>query len=357
MRRRDFITLLGGAAAMWPLGAYAQRPLPVVGLLHSGSAGASAALLAAFRDGLRESGYVEGQNVSVEYRFAEGHNDRLPALAAELAGRNVAVLGAFGGTPSALAAKAATSTIPIVFGTGDDPIRLGLVASLNRPGGNITGVALFANALWPRCMEFLSEVAPGVRMFGALINPGGQDGEQVRQEIQDAAGKLGADFLLISASTPADIEPAFAALAAKQVGGLIVSPDVLFTTLRAEIVALAARHRMPTIYQWREYVTEGGLMSYGNSLTEAWRQQGIYVGRILHGNKPADLPGGPADTLRACTQSHDRQGAGYRVSAQAACLRRRGDRVRRRDFITLLGGGVAARRSCAAAGDAGDRGP
>ena len=290
MKRREFITILGGAAA-WPLAARGQQSgLPVVGFLSSTASGNSASFVAAFRQGLKDTGFVEGQNVAVDYRFAEGRNDQLPALAADLIRRNVAVIAATGGTPSALAAKAATSTIPIVFVTGEDPVRLGLVQSFNRPGGNVTGVALFANTLWPKCLELLSELTPKAAVVGALVHPGGQDGERERQAIQAAADQLGRQLVIVAAGAEGDIEPAFAALAEKHVGALIVSPDALFTNRRDQIAALAARHGVPTIYQWRDYIAAGGLMSYGTSLPDSFRQEGTYVGRILKGEKPADLP-------------------------------------------------------------------
>jgi putative tryptophan/tyrosine transport system substrate-binding protein len=291
MLRRDFITLIGGAAAAWPLAARAQQPaMPVIGFLSSTTSGNSASFVAAFRQGLKDTGFVEGQNVAIAYRFAEGRNEQLPALAADLIRRNVAVIAASGGTPSALAAKAATSTIPIVFVTGEDPVRLGLVQSFNRPGGNVTGVALFANTLWPKCLELLSEITQKTAVVGALVHPGGQDGERERQAMQMAADQLGRVLVVVTAGAEGDIEPAFAVIAEKHVGALIVSPDALFTNRRDQIAALAARHGVPTIYQWREYIAAGGLMSYGTSLPDSFRQEGTYVGRILRGEKPADLP-------------------------------------------------------------------
>jgi putative tryptophan/tyrosine transport system substrate-binding protein len=290
MRRRDFMTLLGGAAAAWPLEAQAQQPLPVIGFLSSTPPGASESFVAAFRQGLKETGFVEGQNVLIEFRWAESQNDRLPSLAIDLVRRNVAVIAANGGTPSALAAKAATSAIPIVFSTGDDPVRLGLVSSFNRPGGNVTGVALFGNSLWPKCLESLSELVPKAAVIGALMHPGSQDGERERQTVQAAADQLGKELVVANAVSEGEIERAFATLVEKRIGGLIVSPDAMFTSRRDQILMLAARHAVPTIYQWREYTMAGGLISYGNNLPETYRQVGIYTGRILKGEKPADLP-------------------------------------------------------------------
>jgi putative ABC transport system substrate-binding protein len=291
MRRRQFITLIGGAAA-WPLAARAQQPtVPVIGYLNGASSAQFAHLLAAFRQGLTEAGYVEGQNVAMEYRYADGNYDRLPALAADLATNpRTAVIVASAGTPTILAAKAATSTIPIVFVIGSDPVELGVVNSLNRPGGNVTGVTLIGVETVAKRLELLLELIPTATVIGVLANPGNPiTGPQV-VELQAAARVLGRQIYIVSASTESDLESAFATLGQQRVRALLVAADPFFDDRRVQVVALAARHAVPTIYVRREFVAAGGLMSYGPNVPDAFRQAGIYTGRILRGLKPADLP-------------------------------------------------------------------
>jgi len=283
MRRRDFITLLGGAAAARPLAARAQQPaMPVIGFLSSGSPGPFAQMLAAFHQGLKDGGYVEGQNVAIEYRWAEGYYDRLSTLAADLVRRQVAVLAATGGTVSALAAKAATTTIPILF-VAADPVRDGLVASLNRPGGNVTGVSVFSAELAPKRLQLLRELVPKAGKIAALTNPASMDEPE-------ALTRAGFPLLTITAEAEGDFGPAFIQAAQQGVEALLVTADPFFNTRRAQIVALATRHSLPAAYPWREYVEAGGLMSYGTSLPGTYHQLGLYVSRVLKGDKPADLP-------------------------------------------------------------------
>jgi putative ABC transport system substrate-binding protein len=289
MRRRDFILLLGGAAA-WPLAARAQQPaMPVVGFLQSGSRGGSAHMVAAFQTGLREAGYIEGQNVGVIYRFADGQYDRLPALAAELLQSQVAVLAATGGDPAVLAARAATTTIPLVFTTGADPVALGYVASLHRPGGNVTGVVLFTSSLGAKRIGLLRQLLPNIDAVGVLVNPTYPVAAAQLKDVEAAAASLNVRLIVTSASADRDFEPAFA-LIQQRTGALFVAADPFFNSRRDQIVALAARYAVPAIYEWREYAVAGGLMSYGTSLTDAYRHAGSYVGRILKGEKPAELP-------------------------------------------------------------------
>jgi putative ABC transport system substrate-binding protein len=282
MRRREFTAGLSALLAA-PLAARAQQPLvPVIGFLNSGSPGPFAVLLGAFRQGLKDSGYVEGQNVAIEYRWAEGRYDRLPALAADLVRRQVAAIAATGGTPSARAAKAATATIPILF-VAADPVRDGLVASLNRPGGNVTGVSVFSAELAPKRLQLLRELVPKAGKVAALINPASMDEAE-------ALTRVGLPLLTITAAAESDFEPAFIQAAQQGVEALLVTADPFLNSQRAQIVALAARHSLPAAYPWREYVEAGGLMSYGTSLTGTYRQVGQYVSRVLKGDKPADLP-------------------------------------------------------------------
>jgi len=289
--RRQFITLLGGAAATWPLVAQAQQgALPVVGWLNSETPEGGYGLLAvAFRQGLSESGFVEGRNVTIEYRWARGQIDRLPGLAAELVHDQVTVIAA-AGTVSARAAKAATTTIPIVFSVATDPVAMGLVASLNRPGGNLTGVANLMVELGQKQLELLHQLVPAVAIMAVLINPILPAAESQARDLQAAAGKLGIDLHVLHASTERDLDTAFAKMADMRVGALAITADAFFLSRREQIIALAARHSLPATSPWREAAAAGGLMSYGTSDTDGYRQLGSYAGRILKGEKPANLP-------------------------------------------------------------------
>jgi putative ABC transport system substrate-binding protein len=290
LKRRDFITLLGGAAAVWPLAARAQQPaMPVIGFL-SGSASADRAhVLTAFRQGVRQTGYVEGQNVAIEYRWAQDQYDRLRDLVADLVRRQVAVIAATD-TPSAIAAKAATTTIPIVFATGGDPVRDGLVASLNRPGGNVTGVTFLAATLAAKQLGLLHDLLPGAVRIAVLVDPNFPLTEPFVTDVRAAASGIGRQIEVLTASTGRDIDTVFASLAQKPVDALLVGPTSLFVNRRVQLVTLAAHHRVPAMYLQREFAEAGGLMSYGASITDAYRQTGVYTGRILKGEKPADLP-------------------------------------------------------------------
>jgi putative ABC transport system substrate-binding protein len=290
MKRREVITLLGGAAAAWSVAAGAQQAIPVVGFLNPGSPEPSSFLVAAFREGLKEASYFEGQNVTIEYRWAKGHYDQLQTLAADLLGRQVAVIAATGGSISAQAAKAATATVPIVFNVGEDPIKLGLVASFNRPGGNITGVSTLSPALESKRLGLLRELVPQAAIIAVLLNPTNPDADLQRQDIQAAAATIGQDLRIFSASNESAVETAFAALVQQRADALLIGNDVFLTNRREQIVALAARHAVPTIYSFRSFAESGGLMSYSTNLVEVYRQIGHYVGRILKGEKPADLP-------------------------------------------------------------------
>jgi putative ABC transport system substrate-binding protein len=290
MRRREFITLVGGAAA-WPIAANAQKPAAaVIGVLESGSANSPTSLSAEFHAGLSESGFVEGQNVTIEYRRAETQYDRLPALAAELVGRQVAVIVASGATVSPLAAQAATNIIPIVFFMGTDPVQTGLVVSLNRPGGNITGVTTFGSEMLSKQLEMLHEFVPKARTFGMLVNPKNPTHLGGKGRWQVFADAIGVPIEPIGASAESEFEATIAGLAEKQVEALSVVPDTLFASYRESLVAILARHGMPAIFATRESVVAGGLISYGASYADALRQLGSYVGRILKGEKPSDLP-------------------------------------------------------------------
>jgi putative ABC transport system substrate-binding protein len=290
VRRRDFITLIGGAAAAWPLAASAQQPaMPLIGFLHGASPEGYAPMVTAFRQGLKEGGYVEGHNVAIEYRWAEGHYDRLPALAAELVHRQVVGI-VTGGTPPAFAAKAATSTIPIIINVGIDPVQLGLVASLNRPGGNVTGLAILTVELAAKRLELLHESLPTATVVAMLVNPTTPLTEPETRGVRDAARSLGLQLHVLNASIESEIDTAFGTLVGLRAGALVVSVDPFLNNQRAQIVALAARHAVPAIYGLREFATVGGLMSYGNDLADAYRQSGIYAAKILKGAKPADLP-------------------------------------------------------------------
>ena len=290
MRRREFITLLGGVAANWPLTAGAQQPaLPVVGFVNAASPGGSYPPLPAFLKGLGETGFVEGRNVVIEYRWAEGHYERLPALIADLVHRQVTVIAA-GSTPAAVAAKSATSTIPIVFQVGIDPVPLGLVASLSQPGSNVTGVTNFTVELGSKLLGLLHELIPGTTAIAALMNPNFAGAEKELGDVEAAARILGLQLIVLRAGTEREIETAFATIAQQGVHALLVGIDPFLTAQRNQIVTLAARHAIPAVYPLRDFAVAGGLMSYGTDFADAYRQGGIYTGRILRGEKPADLP-------------------------------------------------------------------
>jgi putative tryptophan/tyrosine transport system substrate-binding protein len=291
MQRREFITLLGGAAAAWPLTARAQQPaMPVIGYLHGQSPERLPHLMHAFRQGLNETGYVEGRNVAIEFHSAEGQTSRLPALAAEIVNRQVTVIAATGGLSSVLAAKAATTTIPIVFLSGDDPVKLGIVASFNRPGGNATGIHVFLQAMEGKRLGLLRELVPTAAMMAALVNPTNAAFQLQMKDIEDAARALGVQMHTLNAINEQDIHAAFAALGKLRPGALLVGSDPFFNSRREQLATLAAHYAIPAIYEAREYAVAGGLMSYGTSLIEGYRQVGVYTGRILKGEKPADLP-------------------------------------------------------------------
>jgi putative tryptophan/tyrosine transport system substrate-binding protein len=292
MKRREFITLFGGAAAAWPLTARGQQPaMPVTGYLSIRSAAADASFLVAFRQSLSAAGFVEGRNLTIERRFAEGRFERLPSLAADLVGRQVALIVATGGTPASLAAKAATTTIPIVFTTGDDPVQAGLVQSLNRPGGNLTGVTTSFGEAAPKRLGLLREILPRATIIGVLVNPSDSIGADTETNgMRKAAQSIGQRVEILQARTDRDIDAAFARLIDLQAHALIVAPNSLFVTQADHLIALAARHAIPTLYWRREFAQAGGLMSYGSDLADAFRVAGAYAGRILKGEKPGDLP-------------------------------------------------------------------
>jgi putative ABC transport system substrate-binding protein len=291
MRRREFLGALGGAAGAWPLAARAQQPkMPVIGFLRSTAASDSVHLVAAFRKGLSEAGFIEGQNVVIESRFADGQNYRLAGLAAELIDRQVSVIVATGGTPPVVAAKGASTTIPIVFVIGSDPVKDGIVGSFNRPGGNVTGVTLFTYPLLAKRLELLHELVPSAKTVAFLVDPNNLNAKSDTINIGSAARAVGQKLVVVNASTERDFEPAFATVASQVVGALVVGAGAFFNSRREQLVTLAAQHSIPTIYELREFVTAGGLMSYGTSITDAHRQAGVYVGKILKGAKPADLP-------------------------------------------------------------------
>ena len=291
MKRREFITLLGGAAAAWPVAARAQQStMPVIGFLDSGSPAAYPDRVAAFRQGLKDLGYVEGENVAIDFRWANGRYDRLPALAAELVRRRAAVI--FAATiQAALPAKTATSTIPIVFAIGSDPVKYGLAASLNRPGGNATGASwLGGSILTAKRLELLHETAPKAGVIGALVNPTNPTADDETREIKEAARALGLEIHFANAGTAREIDAAFATLIQQRVGAVLIGADIFFFGRRDQLIVLTARYALPAIAQWREFAASGGLMSYGTKISETYRQAAIYVGRILKGEKPADLP-------------------------------------------------------------------
>jgi putative ABC transport system substrate-binding protein len=288
MRRRDFITLLGGAAAAWPLAAGAQQPtMPVIGFLRSASLTDATQLIDAFRQGLKDIGYAEGQNVAIEYRSADNNRDQLTALATDFARRPVAVI--VGNVLAALAAKAVTTTVPIVFATGSDPVRDGLVTSLNRPGGNVTGVSFFAARLGAKRLELLRQLVPTATTIAVLVAPG-SDAVSERRDLESAAQTIGQQLTIVDVSATNDIETAFTTFAARRAGALLVVGGAFMFSNRERVVALAARHALPASYPVREFVSAGGLTSYAPSIAEAYRQVGVYAGRILKGEKPADLP-------------------------------------------------------------------
>jgi putative ABC transport system substrate-binding protein len=291
MRRRAFIKVIGGLAAGWPLVARAQvQGMPVLGFMSARSPEDSKYVLSAFHKGLEEGGFVDGRNVAIEYRWGRGDYSRMPAIAVELVNLRVNVLTATGGDASARAAKAATSAIPILFVIGGDPIEAGLVKSFNRPGGNATGFVIFSRDLESKRLDLMSEIVPGVSLFGVLVNPNFPPAKWQLRDIEAAAPKIGRRIFVARATTDTELDDAFAALLRERVGALAVASDPFFDTRRARIIAFAAKHRLPAIYQFRSYALDGGLISYGPSITDAYRQVGIYSGRVLKGAKPADLP-------------------------------------------------------------------
>jgi len=291
MRRREFIGLLGSAALTWPFAAHAQRPtVPVVGFLGTTTQQDFSDRVSAFREGLKETGFVEGQNVAIEYRWSEGNYDRLPALAADLVRRQVAVIAAVGGEPSPLAAKSATTTTPIVFSLGSDPIKLGLVTSLNRPGGNITGVNFFQSELGAKRLGLLRVLLPNITAVGMLINPSFAESETHATDAKKSALSLGLQLHIARASTADEFDAAFSTLVKQKVGALLFANDSFFHGERKKLIALAAQYRLPAIYFWRDFPVDGGLMSYSPNLLQAYRQVGMYTGQILKGAKPADMP-------------------------------------------------------------------
>jgi putative ABC transport system substrate-binding protein len=291
MRRREFIKLLGGAATAWPLAAHAQQPtMPVIGFINAAALQDYKRQLAAFLKGLGETGYVEGQNVTIEYRWAEGNNDRLPALAADLVGRQVAVIAATS-TPAALAAKAATASVPIVFEVGADPVQLGLVGNLNRPGGNVTGVTQTNVEMTPKRLQLLHELLPAARVMALLVNPANEaTTETTTREVLAAARALGIELHVLNANIARDVEAAFTKAVELRAGGMVVSGGPFFFSQTENLAARCLQHAMPTIYQFHRFTAAGGLMSYGSEITDAYRLAGVYTGRVLKGDRPADLP-------------------------------------------------------------------
>jgi len=291
-RRRNLVIALGVGAVAAPVAAFAQASPAVrtIGYLSARSSGVETETVAVFRQGLREAGFVEGKNISIESRWADGHYDRLPELAAELVRRQVAVIATSGGVMVARAARAATRTIPIVFTSGSDPVQDGLVDSLNRPGGNLTGVVAFTASLGPKRLELMRELVPGKTVIAFLVNPTSQTADIQTREIQAAAQRMGEKLLVLNAGTISELDQAFATLVKQGARALVMSADLFFQVRREQLLALAVRHRIPTMYEWREFVEAGGLISYSTVRAETWRQHGNYVGRVLNGAKPADLP-------------------------------------------------------------------
>jgi putative ABC transport system substrate-binding protein len=320
MRRREFITLLGSATA-WPFAARAQKPeMPVIGFLHGGSPAANADRLAGFRKGLREAGLVEGRNVAIEFRWAEGQTDRLPELAADLVRRRVAVIATLSASQAAVAAKAATDTIPIVFQVGSDPIAMGLVASLSRPGGNATGISPLNAEVTEKRIGLLRELVPQAAVIGVLVNPTNPSAGEIARDVQMMARTLGLRLQIVSAGTDPEIEAAFAIPAMKPSGAFVVSTDPLFFSRRAQLVALAAKHAVPTIYFERQFVYSGGLISYGADSASAWEQAATYVSRILRDERPADLPVAQAATFEMAINLRTAKTLGLRVPNKLLAL-------------------------------------
>jgi putative ABC transport system substrate-binding protein len=321
MKRREFITLLGGAATAWPLAARAQQPtMPMIGFLDGTPPDAFGYAMPVFRQGLSEAGYVEGRNVILLYRSAEDQNDRLPALAAELIGQGVAVIVTLGGTVSAIAAKAATATTPIVFIAGGDPVQFGLVTSLNRPGGNVTGINFLVNMLVAKRLELLHELVPQAATIGMLVDPNNPNAETDTSNAHAAASAIGKRIDVLSASSESDIEAAFALLVQRKADALFVAPHAVFNSRRDQLIALTTRHRMPTIYGTRSFVMAGGLISYGTSILDAYRQAGGYAGRILKGEKPADLPVMQSTKFELVINLKTAQAYGIDISAKLLAL-------------------------------------
>jgi putative ABC transport system substrate-binding protein len=291
MRRREFISLIGGAAAAWPLTARGQQPaMPLIGFLNTQSASSFSHLVAGFQQGLRETGFLEGQNIQIEYRWAEGRSEQLPALANDLVRRGIAVLVTTGGEPAALAGKGSTQTIPIVFLIGGDPVKLGLVASMNRPGGNVTGLTLLSTEIERKRLALLQELLPKASLIAVLINPDFPATENRRRDVLEAASRMGLKTIVVSASSESQLEPAFTTAVEQRADALMVFADPFFNSRRDQLAALAARHKIPAIYEVRDYALAGGLMSYGASIVELYREVAHYTGRILRGAKPSDLP-------------------------------------------------------------------
>ncbi len=291
MQRREFIATVGTMAALWPLGAWSQQQgRLVVGFLSARSPDESVDVISEFRRGMRQSGFVEGQNITVAFRWAEGRYERLGPLAAELVGLRPAVIFAAGGPPSALAAKKATTSIPVVFVAGGDPVKLGLIASLNRPGGNVTGIHIFSAALEPKKLELLHELIPNAGVVCALVNPTNPNAQTVSKELEAAARTIGMQMRIIHASNEQELDMVFADWSKQRAGALVVTSEGFFDSERERIVGLSLKYSVAGIYPWREYVTAGGLMSYGSNLSDSYRQAGIYVARLLNGEKPSDLP-------------------------------------------------------------------